>query len=101
MNANALAAARAYLEAANPAAGAKGPTGADAGGFGEMVAEAMQGAVEAGQNTEAQIAAVVQGKGDMVDVVTAIAETELAMETMVTVRDRMISAYQEIMNMPI
>ncbi len=44
---------------------------------------------------------VVNGKGDMVDVVTAISQTELAMETMVTVRDRVISAYEEIMRMPI
>ena len=44
---------------------------------------------------------LVNGKGDMVDVVTAISQTQLAMETMVTVRDRVISAYEEIMRMPI
>ena len=41
------------------------------------------------------------GKADMVDVVTAMSQAELAMETMVTVRDRVISAYEEIMRMPI
>ena len=40
-------------------------------------------------------------KGNVVDVVTAVAETEVAVETMVAVRDRMISAYEEIMRMPI
>ena len=30
-----------------------------------------------------------------------IAETEVALETMVAVRDRVISAYEEIMRMPI
>ena len=34
-------------------------------------------------------------------IVTAVAETELAVETLVTVRDRVISAYQDILNMPI
>ena len=44
---------------------------------------------------------LVNGKGDVVDVVTAISQTEIAMETMVTIRDRVISAYEEIMRMPI
>ena len=35
------------------------------------------------------------------DVVTAVAETEVAIETLVSVRDRMITAYEEIMRMPI
>ena len=34
-------------------------------------------------------------------VVTAVAETEVALETMVSIRDRVISAYEEIMRMPI
>jgi len=34
-------------------------------------------------------------------VVTALSQTELAMDTMVAVRDRVISAYEEIMRMPI
>ncbi len=37
----------------------------------------------------------------VVDVVTAISQTEIAMETMVAIRDRVISAYEEIMRMPI
>ena len=44
---------------------------------------------------------MVNGQANMVDVVTAITETEMAMESMVTVRDRVISAYEEIMRMPI
>jgi len=44
---------------------------------------------------------LVNGKANVVDVVTAISQTEMAVETMVTVRDRVISAYEEIMRMPI
>ena len=44
---------------------------------------------------------MASGKGNVVDVVTAVAETEVAVETMVAVRDRIISAYEEIMRMPI
>ncbi|WP_421759597.1 flagellar hook-basal body complex protein FliE [Devosia sp.] len=57
--------------------------------------------VDSGKTSDAKAMDVVNGKGDMVDVVTAISQTELAMETMVTVRDRVISAYEEIMRMPI
>jgi flagellar hook-basal body complex protein FliE len=43
----------------------------------------------------------MNGKGNVVDVVTAISQTEMAVESVVTVRDRVISAYEEIMRMPI
>jgi flagellar hook-basal body complex protein FliE len=36
-----------------------------------------------------------------VDVVTAVTETEVAIEAMVSVRDKVIQAYEEIMRMPI
>jgi flagellar hook-basal body complex protein FliE len=41
------------------------------------------------------------GKANMVDVVTAVAESEVAIDTLVSVRDKVISAYEEIMKMPI
>ena len=41
------------------------------------------------------------GKANIVDVVTAVAETEVAIDTLVSVRDKVISAYEEIMRMPI
>ena len=39
--------------------------------------------------------------GILVDVVTAVSETEVAGGTLVAVRDRVISAYEDIMKMPI
>ena len=50
---------------------------------------------------EAQALAAAAGKADIVDVVTAVAESEAALETLVAVRDRVIAAYEEIMRMPI
>ena len=41
------------------------------------------------------------GKANIVDVVTAVAETEVAIEALVAVRDKVIQAYEEIMRMPI
>ena len=43
----------------------------------------------------------VSGKANVVDVVTAVAETETAIEAVVAVRDKVIQAYEEIMRMPI
>lgn len=76
---------------------------AEAGGgdFARMLGEAVQGVVDSGKVSDAKAMDMVNGRGDMVDVVTAISETELAMNTMVAVRDRVISAYEEIMRMPI
>ena len=48
-----------------------------------------------------QSQAAADGKANMVDVVTAVAESEVAIDTLVSVRDKVISAYEEIMKMPI
>ena len=77
---------------------------ADLGGgndFAKMLGQAVQGVVDSGKVSDAKAMDMVNGKGDMVDVVTAISQTEIAMNTMVAVRDRVISAYEEIMRMPI
>ncbi|RVV97958.1 flagellar hook-basal body complex protein FliE [Mesobaculum littorinae] len=41
------------------------------------------------------------GGGDPHQLVRALAETELAVETAVTVRDKVVEAYQEILRMPV
>lgn len=69
--------------------------------FSAMVKDGVNGVLDKGQVAEKTATAMVNGKADVVDVVTAVAETEVALETMVSVRDRMISAYEEIMRMPI
>ncbi|WP_299474409.1 flagellar hook-basal body complex protein FliE [uncultured Roseibium sp.] len=69
--------------------------------FGQMVKEAVDTVVDKGQQADAQAIGMIEGKTGVVDVVTAVAETEMALETMVAVRDRVISAYEEIMRMPI
>jgi flagellar hook-basal body complex protein FliE len=43
----------------------------------------------------------VQGKAELIDVATAISAAEASLETVMAVRDQVISAYQEIMRMPI
>ncbi|MBO6755849.1 MAG: flagellar hook-basal body complex protein FliE [Roseibium sp.] len=79
------------------------PSPASAAGvdFGQLVDEAVSTVLDKGQQADQKAIGLVEGKTDVVDVVTAIAETEMALETMVSVRDRVISAYEEIMRMPI
>lgn len=69
--------------------------------FGSMVAEAATDLLASGRAAEDKSVAMLQGKANVVDVVTAVAETEVALETMVSVRDRVIAAYEQIMRMPI
>ncbi len=73
----------------------------DGASFADLVGSAVDGVAKSGQAAEAKVADLATGRADMVDLVTAVAETELAVETLVTVRDRVISAYQDIMSMPI
>ena len=73
-------------------------TGAD---FSSLIQGAVSGVAQSGKAAEAQAIAAAAGKADIVDVVTAVAESEAALETLVAVRDRVIAAYEEIMRMPI
>jgi|SRR5215510_1847679 len=88
---------------ANPSANLGRAVGEASAGpsFSELLRNAASQVLDAGRKTDAQAQAMASGKGNVVDVVTAVAETEVAVETMVAVRDRVISAYEEIMRMPI
>ncbi|TAK49681.1 MAG: flagellar hook-basal body complex protein FliE [Xanthobacteraceae bacterium] len=97
-------AANAYASLArltDPAGGAARTGGSGAASFGSLLKEALGNVVDAGRKSDAQAMAMAGGKANVVDVVTAVAETEVAVETLVSVRDRVISAYEEIMKMPI
>ncbi|MCA3563914.1 MAG: flagellar hook-basal body complex protein FliE [Methylocystis sp.] len=76
-------------------------SGADSGGFASLVQKFVGGTAETAQKAEGQMMQATAGKGDLVDVVTAVTESEAALETLVAVRDRVIAAYEEIMRMPI
>jgi len=74
------------------------PAGPD---FGALVQEALVGIADAGHRSDAQTQSIAAGKANMVDLVTAVAESETAIATLVSVRDRVIQAYQQILQMPI
>lgn len=69
--------------------------------FAELVQTAVQSTSEslkAGETAAAQVAA---GEASLVDVVTAVSAAEVTLETAISVRNRVIEAYQDILRMPI
>ena len=77
--------------------------GGEAGGqsFALMLKDTLGSVVDAGRKSDSQTVAMASGKANVVDVVTAVAETEVAVSALVSVRDRVIQSYEEIMRMPI
>jgi len=98
---NPLMAAKAYaaIQGGGMPTGGAAPTAAP--GFGELLQNVMGDMTQATKAAEGQMAQNVRGQGSLIDVVTAVSSAEAQLETVIAVRDQVISAYQEIMRMPI
>ncbi len=86
---------------ADPSAALGKGVGEQGASFGSLLKDIVGSVVEAGRKSDAQTQAMAAGKSNIVDVVTAVSETEVAVEALVSVRDKVIAAYEEIMRMPI
>ena len=94
------------LGAAAGAAAYRAATGAGAAlaegaGFAETLSRAAQGAIDIGRSADAASTQALTGQGSVTDVVLAISRAELALQTATAVRDRVVTAYQDVMRMPI
>ncbi|MFP4312721.1 MAG: flagellar hook-basal body complex protein FliE [Alphaproteobacteria bacterium] len=69
--------------------------------FQEFVTDSLEESMQTMKTGEQMQAAAVRGEADITEVVQAVSASEITLDTIVTLRDRMISAYQEIMRMPI
>ena len=83
-------------KAAMPAAGGDNPNS-----FVGLVTDSLKSAVQTGRQAEELSLKQISGEADLKDVVTAVANAEHTLETVVAVRDKVLSAYQEILRMPI
>jgi|SRR5580698_7451278 flagellar hook-basal body complex protein FliE len=83
------------------ASSATGANAAGASSFGDFLSSAMKNAAGTIQQGEQMATQQAAGKGDIVDVVQAVNSAELTLDTVVAVRDKVIAAYQSIMQMPI
>lgn len=70
-------------------------------GAGGVAAEAAGSFVKTLQQGEETAKAAMTGGADPQSLVQALANSELAVETAVTLRDRVVEAYQEILRMPV
>lgn len=95
------AAAAAYRAASGAPEAAATAGGAAPGGFGGMLQRALEQGVEIGRTAEAASTAAMLGQGGVTEAVLAISRAELALQTTVAVRDRVVAAYQDVMRMPI
>ena len=97
-----MMAAKAYAAAAqNAAPPVPGAPPADGPDFAQILKTAMTDTVGASRHAEAIMGARMQGKAELVDVVTAVASAQTSLQTVMAVRDQVISAYKEILAMPI
>lgn len=105
---NPVAAANTYAalsrlgaDAGNPARAVVGAPAADGPSFSAILKDVVAAVSQAGAHADLQTKAAAMGKANMVDVVTAVAESETAISTLVAVRDKVIAAYEDILKMPI
>jgi flagellar hook-basal body complex protein FliE len=97
-------AANAYAKLAKMMeSGAAAGKASEAGGpsFAAVLKDALGSVMESGRKSDAQTVAMASGKANVMDVVTAVADTDVAVSTLVSVRDRVIQSYEDIMKMPI
>jgi flagellar hook-basal body complex protein FliE len=80
---------------AGPEATAGGPS------FLDLVKDSGSNARDISQKGEQVTADALLGKANVIDVVTAVSNADVSLQTVVAVRDKVLQAYQEIMRMPI
>lgn len=90
----------AYNNTMKAAQGSK--TGAGDGvTFSDFLRQKATESIDTIRQSEQMSAKAVTGEADLTDVVQAVSAAELTLQTVVSVRDRLVSAYQEIMRMPV
>ena len=101
-------AALAYVEALKrpSVGGAPGGEGAQTGAaggpsFADMIQDVVGQGVTATRSGERAVVGAAAGDMELLDVITAVANAETTLQTVVAVRDQVIQAYQDIVRMPI
>jgi flagellar hook-basal body complex protein FliE len=99
------AAAAAYRAAAQinpqPAASAIAPSELPGSSFSDFLSGAVKDSINTIRQGEQAATSQVQGKANLVDVVQQVNNAEITLDTVVAVRDKVVAAYQSIMNMPV
>jgi flagellar hook-basal body complex protein FliE len=98
----AAAAYRATAQMGTPAASSSiAPANVPGSNFSDFLSGAIKDSISTIRQGETAATAQVQGKANLVDVVQSVNAAELTLDTVVAVRDKVVAAYQSILNMPI
>jgi flagellar hook-basal body complex protein FliE len=91
------------VEAYSRAASGEAAAGEEAArpSFAALVKDALEQTRDIGRQSEALSTQALINGADVSQVVTAVAEAEVAVQTVVAVRDKVVEAYKDIMRMPI
>ena len=69
--------------------------------FADLVKSALEEAKRIGERSENMSIQGIRDNADLNAVITAVAEAEVTLQTVVSVRDKVIDAYKEILRMSI
>ena len=95
-------AAKAYAAALTQGTEEVGAVAAPGGAsFGDVLKGVMTDTVQASRTAESKVVAGMQGKADLLDVVSALSSAQASLQTALAVRDQVIAAYQQILQMQI
>ncbi len=69
--------------------------------FGDLLRNTAESTVDVMKQSEKVSAQAITGNADLNDVVRAVSSAEITLQTVMAIRDRAVSALQEILRMPI
>ena len=72
-----------------------------AGGFADSLAKLVDSVESASNDANAKVGEMIDGSGEVHDAMIALQRAELSLQLTVQVRNKLVSAYQEIMRMPV
>lgn len=101
MAVNMGAAVNAYANVAKFSGTGSTPVAKGGESFGKMLQDAASSFTDTMQKSEQASMQAVTGNADLASVTQAVTDAQVALQTVVAVRDRVISAYQDIIKMPI
>jgi len=97
----ALAYAKALSSVAQGAAPGAGPGAAGGSSFADLLSDAAKQTMSATKASENASFKALGKSPELTDIVAAVNNAEITLDTVVAVRDRVIGAYQDIIKMPI
>lgn len=106
MSVNQLTGANAYAQAlknieSGPAVNDGGTGEAGKSAFASLLEESVTNLADSTGKMEETAAKALTGQADVVEVVAAVSNAEMVVETVVAVRDRVMKAYEDIIKMPV